>query len=93
MVLRNIYRTLLQDSSSAASSAEAMVDERVAKAIIDFDDPEIVFDLRNTNGCPHCDLIFMILSGKNFKHILTRLLLRGDILMYYTCLLLFLYAI
>ena len=56
MVLRNIYRTLLQDSSSAASSAEAIVDERVAKAIIDFDDPEIVFDLRNTNGRPHCDL-------------------------------------
>lgn len=49
-VLRNIYRTLLNDGTSAACSAEAQVDERVAQAVIDLDDPEIVLDLRQMNG-------------------------------------------
>ena len=48
MILRNIYRTLVQDCS-----AETTVDSRVAKAILDFDDADIVLDLRKTNGRPN----------------------------------------
>ena len=50
MVLRNIYKTLLHDSSSASNSFEKGVDERVAKAILEMDDPDIILDLRQTNG-------------------------------------------
>ena len=50
MVLRNIYKTLLHDSSSASNSFEKGVDERVAKAILEMDDPGIILDLRQTNG-------------------------------------------
>ena len=46
MVLRNIYRTLLQDSSAPQYSSEEDVDERVKKAILQLDDPEIIMDLR-----------------------------------------------
>ena len=38
----SIYRTLLQDSSAAQYNSEALVDERVAKAILRMDDPEIL---------------------------------------------------
>ena len=47
MVLRNIYKTLLHDSSSASNSFEKGVDERVAK---EMDYPDIILDLRQTNG-------------------------------------------
>ena len=52
-VLRNIYRTLLNDGSQTSCSVEAEVDERVAKAVVNLDDPEIVLDLRSTNGKPN----------------------------------------
>ena len=52
-VLCNIYRTLLNDGSHASCSVEAEVDERVAKAVVNLDDPEIVLDLRSTNGKPN----------------------------------------
>ena len=52
-VLRNIYRTLLNDGSQASCSVEAEVDERVAKAIVNLDDPEIVLDLCSMNGKPN----------------------------------------
>lgn len=45
MVLRNVYRTLLQDSTSAAYLSEAEVDERVAKAVLEIDDPEVILNL------------------------------------------------
>ena len=45
MILRNIFRTLLQDGS-AAQGVEAQIDERVAKALLDVNDPAIVLDLR-----------------------------------------------
>ncbi len=35
-------KVLIHDNSAAASAIEQAVDERVAKAIIDLDDPEIV---------------------------------------------------
>ena len=53
MVLRNIYRTLLQDCSAAEYASEAQVDERVAKAVVQLDDPEIIMDLRKLNGNPN----------------------------------------
>ena len=37
MMLQNIFRTLLQDNSAA---------EHVAKAVLRFDDPELVLDLQ-----------------------------------------------
>ena len=49
-MLRNIYRTLLNDGSSASCSAEAQVDEWVAQAVVNLDDPELVLDLRRMNG-------------------------------------------
>ena len=52
MVLRNIYRTLLGDCSSAEYSSEARVDERVVRALLDINDPDIVLDLRRSNGKP-----------------------------------------
>ena len=48
-ILRNICCTLVNDGSLASSSAKAEVDQRVAKAIVDLNDPEIVFDLRSMN--------------------------------------------
>ena len=53
MVPHNIYRTLLQDGSAAQYSSEAAVDERVAKAVLQLDDPQIVMDLRRMNGKPN----------------------------------------
>ena len=52
-VLHNIYHTLLNDGSRPSCSAEAEVDECVAKAIVNLDDPEIILDLRSTNGKPN----------------------------------------
>ena len=50
MILRNMYHTLLYDSSSPEYAGQAEVDERVANAILNVDDPEIVLDLRRANG-------------------------------------------
>ena len=49
-ILRNAYRTLINDESAASSAAEAQLDERVARAIFDVNDPEIILDLRRQNG-------------------------------------------
>ena len=51
-MLRNIFRTLLQDSSAAEYASQAEEDEHVAKAVLRFDDPELVLDLRQANGNP-----------------------------------------
>ncbi len=59
MVLRNIYRTLLQDSTS---SVQAEVDERVAKAVIELNDPEVILDLRKSPSPA-----FLILSGRSYR--------------------------
>ena len=50
MVLRNIYRSLLDDSSAPEYQSQGIVDERVAKAVLLVNDPEIILDLRRTNG-------------------------------------------
>jgi hypothetical protein len=56
MILRNIYRTHLHDSSSSDCPGQAEVDERIANAILQLDDPEIVLDLRQMNGKPNCSM-------------------------------------
>ena len=53
MVLRNIHCTLLGDCSSAEYLSEARVDERVTRALLDVSDPDIVLDLRRSNGKPN----------------------------------------
>lgn len=49
-VLRHMFKELVHDSSAAACSVEQQVDERVAQAISEVDDPEIIMDLRKNNG-------------------------------------------
>ena len=49
-ILRNVYRTLLCDGSTASSGIEAEVDARVARAILEVTDPEIILDLHKSNG-------------------------------------------
>ena len=43
----------MQDGSAAQFSPEAAVDEHVAKAVLQLDDPQIVVDLRRMNGKPN----------------------------------------
>ena len=45
-----MYRTLLNDGSAAITSDQAAVDERVAQALLEVDDPDIIIDLRRFNG-------------------------------------------
>ena len=49
-LLRNMYRTLLNDGSAAITSDQAAVDECVAQALLEVDDPDIIIDLRRFNG-------------------------------------------
>lgn len=49
-ILRHAYRTLISDASAASCTAEAKLDERVAAAILEVNDPEIILDLRHSNG-------------------------------------------
>ena len=51
-VLHNIYKSLVGDASSSNCVVEKEIDERVSKALIDLDDPNIVLDLREMNGNP-----------------------------------------
>ena len=53
-VLRNIYKSLMGDCSAAASIAEKGVDDRVAEALFNLDDPDFIYDLRQLNGNPGC---------------------------------------
>ena len=52
MMLRNIFCILLQDSSAAEYASQAEVDEHVAKAVLRFDDTELVLGIRRANGNP-----------------------------------------
>ena len=49
-VLRHTYKQLVHDSSASASAIQQVVDDRVAEAILDTQDPEIILDLRKRNG-------------------------------------------
>ena len=42
----------MHDCSSAQCSSEAEADERVAKAVVQLDDPEVIMDLRQMNENP-----------------------------------------
>ena len=49
-VLRHMFKELVHDSSAAACTIEQQADERVAKAIVELQDPELIMDLRKNNG-------------------------------------------
>ena len=65
-LLRNMYRTLLNDGSAAITSDQAAVDERVAQALLEVDDPDIIIDLRRLME----KLIIVGLTpfGMNYRH-------------------------
>ena len=45
-----MFKELVHDSSAAVSVIEQEVDERVAHAIFDLQDPDIIMNLRKNNG-------------------------------------------
>ena len=49
-VLRHMFKELVHDSSAASTLCELAVDDRVAKAILELEDPEVIIDLRRNNG-------------------------------------------
>ena len=49
-VLRHMYKSLVHDSSAASSAVEQKIDDRVAEALLELQDPEIIIDLRKQNG-------------------------------------------
>ena len=51
-ILRHMYQALTDDASSAPTAQQRAVDERVAKALLEIEAPEIIFDLRKLNGNP-----------------------------------------
>ena len=51
-ILRNMFKTLMEDGSASSCAAEKAVDDTVAQALLDLDDPGIVLDLRAQNGDP-----------------------------------------
>ena len=51
-ILRHMYQDLTEDSSSAPTALQRAVDERVAKALLEIEAPEIIHDLRKLNGNP-----------------------------------------
>ena len=44
-VLCNIYKSLMADCSAAASTAEKSIDDRVAEALLNLDDPSFIYEL------------------------------------------------
>ena len=64
-ILRSIYRDLTDDSSASESMLQREVDERVAKAVLAVESPDIMLDLRKLNGKPkstHFDVFWEELS-------------------------------
>ena len=51
-ILCHMYQALTEDSSNAPTALQRDVDERVAKAILEIESPEIILDLRKLNGSP-----------------------------------------
>ena len=68
MMLRNIFRTLMQDSSAAEYASQAEGDEQVANAGLRFDNPELVIDLRRANANPQSTIFDVF--WKEFQHYL-----------------------
>jgi len=63
--LRNIYKSLMGDCSAAVSADEREVDDRVAEALFQLNDPEFIYDLRKLPAQPN-----LILSGESLVCIL-----------------------
>ena len=58
-ILREVYRSLTGDASSAATTAQEEVDARVAK-LIESEDPDLIWDLRQLNtGRPESFTVFL----------------------------------
>ena len=55
-VLRQVYQELMRDSCAARTAAEAEIDNRVAAALLDVNDPDVILDLRKLNGRPKSDV-------------------------------------
>lgn len=70
-ILRHLYKDLIHDCSAPSSTNEYAMDERVTRAIIELENPDIILDLRKNNGKVNLSLK---ISGKNYKNIWTRLL-------------------
>ena len=51
-VLRNIYGNLTWDYSVLSFKAEKAIDDRIAQAVCELDEPEVIYDLRKLNGKP-----------------------------------------
>ena len=49
-VLRHVYKYLIHDCSAASTVHEVAMEERIAQAIMELEDPEIILDLRKNNG-------------------------------------------
>ena len=49
-VLHDIYQELSGDTSAPWNKNECLMQERITKFILTLDDPEIIIDLRKTNG-------------------------------------------
>ena len=45
-----MYKSLVHDSSAASSAVEQKIDDRVAEAVLELQDSEIIIDLRRLNG-------------------------------------------
>ena len=58
MLLRNIFSTLLQDSSAAEYASQVVVDEHVARALLQYNDPDLTLDLRKSNDNPHSTIFY-----------------------------------
>ena len=67
-ILRCIYKNLTDDSSSAPTLLQGDVDERVAKAVLAVENPDIILDLRSLNGKPKSALLILIVSGLSCHH-------------------------
>ena len=48
-----MYHDLVHDSSAPHTSDEVEIDERVPQALLDLDDPNLIFDLRQLNSNPN----------------------------------------
>ncbi|CAG2219397.1 PIP5K [Mytilus edulis] len=51
-ILRDVFRFLTQDSSSAETSQQSEVDERVCEFLLTADETNLFYDLRKLNGRP-----------------------------------------
>ena len=52
-LLRQTYHELAHHSSAPRTSDEVEINEQVAEALLDLDDPDLIFDLHQLNSNPN----------------------------------------